>query len=74
MDEQGISNELFDRLNPALYDLRVYDTECPYANAAGLETRPISLASPSSSSSSDGTHTTSASSPCGCSDLEDYAK
>ncbi|GAA0167946.1 hypothetical protein LIER_22778 [Lithospermum erythrorhizon] len=63
MDEQGISSVFDDRLNHALYDLRVYEKECPYAPRANPAIRPEPLATRSSSSSSDDLDTSSTNSP-----------
>ncbi|GAA0146562.1 hypothetical protein LIER_06484 [Lithospermum erythrorhizon] len=63
MDEQEISFVFEDRLNPALYDLRVYERECPYSMTVNPGIRQESLATQSSSSSSEGSDTTSAISP-----------
>ncbi|GAA0181869.1 hypothetical protein LIER_30295 [Lithospermum erythrorhizon] len=63
MDEQGISSVFYDRLNPTLYDLRVYEQECPYAPMLNLVIHPQPLATLSSTSSSDDSDTSSADSP-----------
>ncbi|GAA0165685.1 hypothetical protein LIER_21019 [Lithospermum erythrorhizon] len=63
MDEQGISSEFTNRLNPLLYDFRVYERECPYSKVASLEPLFGSPTTHSSSSTSDSTNTSSASSP-----------
>ncbi|GAA0151490.1 hypothetical protein LIER_10199 [Lithospermum erythrorhizon] len=62
MDEQRISHEFLDRLNPALYDQRVYVRECPYSKAESPVPRAEYVATQSSSSSGE-SDTTSASSP-----------
>ncbi|GAA0141924.1 hypothetical protein LIER_42689 [Lithospermum erythrorhizon] len=50
-------------LNPSLYDLCVYERECPYVMTTNLVVRQEPLATQSSSSSSDDSDSTSASSP-----------
>ncbi|GAA0170792.1 hypothetical protein LIER_24976 [Lithospermum erythrorhizon] len=59
MDEQGISSVFEDRLNPALYDLPVYERECPYVIRTNPANCQESLATRSSSSSSDDSDTSS---------------
>ncbi|GAA0146452.1 hypothetical protein LIER_06401 [Lithospermum erythrorhizon] len=63
MYEQGISSVFEDRLNPVLYDLRMYERECPYITTTNPMIRQKPLATRSSSSSSDNSNTSSASSP-----------
>ncbi|GAA0140743.1 hypothetical protein LIER_02038 [Lithospermum erythrorhizon] len=63
MDEQGINVVFEDRLNPSLYDDRVYVKECHYTKVATPGPLIESSATYSSDSTSSSTDTSSASSP-----------
>ncbi|GAA0184019.1 hypothetical protein LIER_31333 [Lithospermum erythrorhizon] len=66
MDEEGISSVFEDRLNPSLYDERVYVREYPYARNMDIETRlesPATHHCDSTSSTSSSTNASDASSP-----------